>query len=88
MKGYRLTFHADDLDAMQFARGRYAWADALWEALSADVLNAEGEVTAIIRESDAWELSEALMADGSWCPCLEPHSSLSEALAKLESEIV
>lgn len=73
---YTLDLTAEDFDAIDFARGRYGWATALWE-------NCE-EGRNEIPENVAWELQEAFESDTegnhSYFPCLDGQSDLAEKL--------
>lgn len=87
---YKLRFERSNIDAVEFALGRYSWADTLWDILTGDHLEQprDSTITVELAEHEAWELVESLTADDGWCPCLDPTSSLAESLLNLEEEIV
>lgn len=80
---YRLTLTADDVSAIEFAAGRYAWATQLF-GLTAG----ENRLT----ESEAWDIKSACEDDGegghSMFPLLDPRSELAEKLRTFLERIV
>ncbi len=84
MSGYILTVTDDDLGAVNFASGRYEWADCM----ITHGLDEAGVHE--IPEHVAWELRESFRENGmEFCiPCLGEHASLMTEFLRLEEEIV
>lgn len=78
---YALNLTEDGISAIEFASGRYAWADAL------DKLNLQHGLNRLT-ETEAHELHEAIESDDGWCPCLNPDCELAESLLALQSKLV
>ena len=81
---YTLEITEEDMQAIDFARGRYEWAT---------VLSDETEIgTNDLTEHEAWEIREAIEADmeggHSPFPCLCPQSELYSKLVALWEEII
>lgn len=84
-KPYTLTLTEQDFDAIDFARGRYCWADALWLLLPGPNHLEEHEALEI---ADAFESDTDTEGGHSYFPCLDPQSDLASRLHSFLEEIV
>ena len=79
---YHLRYTPADAAATHFAGGRYSWSEAL-----AGKLDPEGGILDL-RESEAWDVVEAVEEDDAFCPLLSPVSLLYSELRRLTDEVV